>query len=164
MLATFVRGLMFPQNQWVRRVLETLAMSEWMVSANVVETAGKYTRAWHSTLIVENSFREARRVPHAMSGRSSILHSWHQIWTSPSLCESYGRTRLEHPEQCLPAAPVMTDSYFDVDLGSENSLPCEELDEIVETSAKFACLSAAETKNITIRACALKSFRGDFKA
>ena len=108
----FIRDLKWPAEQFAMEVMLTLCAHQWHVPPHLRQVLQAYQRSWMSTLVVENSFRVARRKETGATGKSGILSSWHHLMVSRDFLPEFGREHLDaHPDEHMP--DTLTDAVLE---------------------------------------------------
>jgi hypothetical protein len=150
----FVINLRFPLEQFSRSILVMLAEVEFKeVPCLVVEELTDFANGLHSTLLVENMFREARKLERkSLSGMVGNMHLWHEISHTQLLADFDRPCITVTASSKLAAAANVPRSTFHADV-NHCSMDVNEMGSIHDTGKKvtWPTLSPPEVKKAAIR-------------
>ena len=152
--AAFVVNLRFPLEQFSRSILVMLAEAEFKeVPGLVVEELTDFASGLHSTLLVENMFREARKMERkSLSGMTGNIHLWHELSHTQLLCDFDRPGITVTASSKAAAATTVPRSTFHADVNG-CSMGVAEMGSIHDTGKKatWPTLSPPEVKKAAIR-------------
>eukprot|EP00971_Amphidinium_carterae_P350088 6491373-Amphidinium_carterae.2 len=158
--ANFLRDLIWPAEQFTRKLLWDLWANDFKMTDQVRTAMEAWSSSWHSTLICENSLRVARLEQMNASGRTGITKCWHAL-NSGSLRTDYGKKEVPTTTNTRRGIASLPDYLYSTDF-SQCSLGDERVDSILSKTPAFATLSAKNYMLRVMRDKCLIAYNGDW--